>query len=277
MEKIPTLFHREYENHKVVGITEQTTPGMEWVLADEGVATIKIDGSCCAIIGGKFYKRYDAKKGRKPPAEAIPCCDPDEVTGHWPHWVPVSEDDAGDKWLLRAYENSGGEKLKDGTYEAIGPHFQNNPYGLDTDLLEKHGNRVLEQVPRNFEGLKNYLRFHNVEGIVFWKDGKPQCKIKRTDFGFPWPVPAGICRLGDCLMAEHYDVEQDCYFYSYVLSDAERDRLEIALQRNGTPLEQLLTEFLKWVIRYPDSFNQWLEGTLLPMMSNDILYAPNEK
>ena len=24
------------------------------------------------------------------------------------------------------------------------------------------------------------------EGIVFWKDRQPQCKIKRSDFGFPW-------------------------------------------------------------------------------------------
>ena len=24
------------------------------------------------------------------------------------------------------------------------------------------------------------------EGLVFWKDGKPRCKIKRTDFGFEW-------------------------------------------------------------------------------------------
>jgi hypothetical protein len=25
------------------------------------------------------------------------------------------------------------------------------------------------------------------EGIVFWRNGEPQCKIKRTDFGFTWP------------------------------------------------------------------------------------------
>lgn len=25
-----------------------------------------------------------------------------------------------------------------------------------------------------------------MEGIVFWKDGEPKCKIKRSDFGFPW-------------------------------------------------------------------------------------------
>ena len=29
---------------------------------------------------------------------------------------------------------------------------------------------------------------HDIEGIVFWKDGAPQCKIKRTDFGFEWPI-----------------------------------------------------------------------------------------
>ena len=75
MKKIPTLFERIYENHKVVGITQNVTPGMEWVLKGEGAATLKVDGSCCAIIDGKFYKRYDAKKGKKPPEGAIPCCE----------------------------------------------------------------------------------------------------------------------------------------------------------------------------------------------------------
>ena len=49
MKKIPTLFERQYENHKVVGITDNVTPGLEWVLEGEGVATVKIDGSCTAI------------------------------------------------------------------------------------------------------------------------------------------------------------------------------------------------------------------------------------
>ena len=43
-------------------------------------------------------------------------------------------------------------------------------------------------VPRTFEGLRDYLEKHEIEGIVFWKDGEPQCKIKRSDFGFKWPV-----------------------------------------------------------------------------------------
>lgn len=32
MKKIPTLFKRTFENHKVVGITDEVTDGMEWVL-----------------------------------------------------------------------------------------------------------------------------------------------------------------------------------------------------------------------------------------------------
>ena len=57
---------------------------------------------------------------------------------------------------------------------------------LEKDVIEKHGIRILPDVPRNFEGIRDYLEKHNIEGIVFWKDGQPQCKIKRSDFGFPW-------------------------------------------------------------------------------------------
>ncbi len=196
LKKIPTLFERVYENHKICGINETVTPGMEWVLRGEGIATVKMDGSCCAVMDGKFYRRYDAKRGKKPPKSAIPCCEPDPVTGHWPHWLPVNEEDKGDQWLCAAYRNtlvqqdgiSGSSALTDGTYEAIGPHFQANPYKLEQDVLEKHGARILTDVPRDFCGIRTYLGEHNIEGIVFWKDNEPQCKIKRTDFGFKWPA-----------------------------------------------------------------------------------------
>ena len=105
MKKIPTVFTRIYENNKIVGIKDETTPGCELAF-HQGIATIKVDGSCCAIIGDKFYKRYDAKKGKKPPVGAIPCCDPDPVTGHWPHWVEVDPSYPGDKWFAEAFDNS---------------------------------------------------------------------------------------------------------------------------------------------------------------------------
>ena len=58
---------------------------------------------------------------------------------------------------------------------------------MGDDALLPHGKSVIE-VERSFEGIRDYLSSHPIEGIVFWKDGEPQCKIKRTDFGFEWPV-----------------------------------------------------------------------------------------
>ena len=188
MKKIPTLFKREFENHKVISVTNEVTEGMEWVLEGKGIATVKIDGSCCAIIGGEFYKRYDAKNGKKPPDGAIPCCAPDPVTGHHPHWVKVNKDNPSDKWFLSAYERL--KDKKDGTYEAIGEHFQGNPYCLIGDTLEPHGEEIIE-VERTFEGIKQYLTENYVEGIVFWLDGEPKCKIKRSDFGLEWNTRKG--------------------------------------------------------------------------------------
>lgn len=193
MKKIPTLFERKFGNHNIVDILPNVSPDLEWVLRGEGVATEKIDGSCCAIIKGELYKRYDAKNGKKPPVGAIPCCDPDPVTGHWPHWVKVDPDRSSDKWFCEAYANTPGEivdgepvnYLPNGTYEAIGPHFNGNPYGLSGDILEPHGVKEIT-VDRSFEGIKQYLTDHYIEGIVFWKDGEPRCKIKRSDFGLPW-------------------------------------------------------------------------------------------
>lgn len=105
MKKIPTLFERVYEGHKIVDIKNVITPGCEEALA-RGIPTVKYDGSCCAIINGQFYKRYDCKKGKIPPKGAIACCAPDPITGHWPHWVKVDENNPSDKWFIEAYNNS---------------------------------------------------------------------------------------------------------------------------------------------------------------------------
>lgn len=187
MKKIPTLFTRVYENHKIVGIKDEITSGCEEAFL-HGRATVKVDGSCCVIIDDKFYKRYDAKKGKKPPAGAIPCCDPDPVTGHWPHWVEVGDWPA-DKWFAEAFNNSrkAGLDWEEGTYEAIGPHFQGNPYGLKNDILIKHGIKEV-LVKRDFDSIREWLETNEEEGLVFWLDGEPVCKIKRTDFGLEWPV-----------------------------------------------------------------------------------------
>lgn len=187
MKKIPTVFERQYENHKVVGITDNFTSEEAERAFRFGLATLKWDGSCCAIIGGELYKRYDAKRGKKPPKGAIPCCEADPITGHHPHWVKCDPDNPSDKWFIKAYENTLSAKvLQDGTYEAVGKHFQGNPYDREDDFLLEHGDVIISGVPRTFEGVKEYLESHYIEGIVFWLNGEPVAKIKRSDFGLPW-------------------------------------------------------------------------------------------
>lgn len=203
MRKIPTLFERIYENHRVVGIIDKLTDErLQVVLDGKCVPTVKIDGSCCAVINNKWYKRYDAKAGKKVPEGAIPCqYSPDQVTGHWPHWVELNPDKADDKWYIIAFKNYFNDLIEktriqnpiipDGTYEAIGPHFQGNPYNLKMDTLYKHGDSIIEELfnkPLTIDILIDYLSNNKIEGIVFWYNNEPLCKIKRSDFGFEWPV-----------------------------------------------------------------------------------------
>ena len=186
MKKMPTLFVREFEaNHKII-IHNEVTSGCEWVLNGDGIATEKIDGACCAIFDGRYWRRYDAKRGKPIPENAILCQpEADAVTGHLPCWVPVTTNPA-DKWYLEALQNSNISLTNDGTYEAVGPHFQSNPYNHDKDIIVKHGSIILDLPDRSFEGIREFLNTHYIEGIVFHRDNGEMCKIKRSDFGFPW-------------------------------------------------------------------------------------------
>ena len=134
MKKIPSLFNRIFHEHNVRETLNEVKEGLEWVLKGEGVATVKYDGSCTAVINGEFYRRYDAKHGKPIPDGAIKCQEEaDPVTGHLPCWLKVSKENPGDKWLLEAYKdylNNHDGKIANGTYEAIGLHFQSNPYNL---------------------------------------------------------------------------------------------------------------------------------------------------
>ena len=185
MKKMPTLFERQFENYQIIKCLNKVHEGCEWVLNGEGYATEKLDGTCCMIKSNQLYRRYDYKEGRILPEGAIPCQNKkDFITGHWPHWILCDRNNPQDKYHFEAFDRQ--EKWDDGTYELIGLHEQGNPYNLDTDILEKHGLRILEHVPRTFEELKKYLEKNYIEGIVFYRGNGEMCKIKRTDFGFKW-------------------------------------------------------------------------------------------
>jgi hypothetical protein len=63
MQKIPTLFIRDFEHDHGRYVTDQVSPGCEWVLAGEGVPTRKFDGTCCMFDGERWWARRELKDG----------------------------------------------------------------------------------------------------------------------------------------------------------------------------------------------------------------------
>lgn len=186
MKKIIGLFQRNYDGDRLV--RDEVVPGAEWVLAGEGIATRKFDGTCCMVRDGRLFKRYDAKKGRVPPPGFEPAQEPDPLTGHWPGWLPVG-DGPDDRWHREAWEEAAGD-LSDGTYELLGPKVQGNAEGYVSHRLIVHGNWPLYDAPRDFDRLRQYLSGGAIEGIVWHHPDGRMVKIKRRDFGLPWPVEA---------------------------------------------------------------------------------------
>lgn len=180
MQKIISLFQRNYDGDRLV--RNEVVPGAEWVLAGEGIATRKWDGTCCRIEGGQLYKRYDAKNGKKPPEGFIPAQDPDPVTGHWPGWLKVDDEAKEDKWFREGFANADINELFDGTYELIGPRINGNPEGKLTHHLVPHGDEILD-APRTFDDLREWFKTQDIEGIVWHHPDGRMVKIKKKDFG----------------------------------------------------------------------------------------------
>jgi hypothetical protein len=152
-----------------------------WVL-ETGIPTRKFDGSATAIIEGELYKRFDLKKGRKLPPNAIPCQEADPITGHHPHWVKCERDDPQNKWHFKAFDVL--ENKEDGTYELCGKKVNGNREKIEGHQLIKHGSELLFFDDYSFEGIKSFLESNDIEGIVFHdKDSDRMCKIRKSDFG----------------------------------------------------------------------------------------------
>lgn len=223
MKKIISLFKRDYKSTRLV--FDEVVPGAEWVIAGEGRATIKYDGTCCMVRDGKLYKRYDRKLSKsaykrkkrepdfvleerhfKPAPDGWEAAEPEanKHTGHWPGWVLVG-DGPEDKWHREAAYSAtnllGELELNNGTYELVGPKIQSNPYQLKTHHLWRHGTATYRDfskryIPddnlRTFDEIKDWLTHHEVEGIVWHHEDGRMVKIKRRDFGLPWPSKEGV-------------------------------------------------------------------------------------
>lgn len=204
MKKISTVF---VVNRELGVAMNEVRPENQWVVDGEGIATVKFDGTSCAVFGGVLYKRFDQKlkkqfevmrkrKGdkfvvqehmfRDLPDGAIPCVATyDPVTFHFPHWVPVDVNAPENCHHVEGLKNFVGE-LKDGvTYELVGPAIGKNFYGLTSHELWEHGSVTVDVKDRSYDGLKKFLIEMNEEGLVFHHSDGRMAKLRRKDFAKP--------------------------------------------------------------------------------------------
>lgn len=182
MKKIPTIFKRNPENMRE--LLSEPHPDCAWVFAGEGVPTRKYDGTCCLVKNGELWKRREVKKG-KPEPEGFVLADHDEVTGKKVGWMLVTED-KGDRWHVEAF---GDGSYPDGTYELCGAKVQGNPEEYEQHTLVAHASAIeYADVPREFNGLRDWLEKMDIEGLVFHHPDGRMAKIRKRDYGQPRKV-----------------------------------------------------------------------------------------
>lgn len=201
MQKIPTLFKRDPETHLVV---DEVNPECQWVLDGEGKTTRKFDGSPVLARGDEFYKRRQSFRDLGDAPEDWILAGTNINTGAAIFWVPLG-DGKEDRWVWEAITNAChglGEQLpiKDGTYEACGPHFNGNNDGLPCDDLLRHGDwEYIDDacgLRRNYGELRAWLDQRDIEGLVFHHPDGRMSKIKKKDFGLKRTPDNGKCESG---------------------------------------------------------------------------------
>ena len=186
MQKIPTVFRRDPNDMRRV--LPEVTEGCEWVLAGEGVATRKYDGTCTMLDAqGRWWARREVKAGREYPADYI-ALSTDANTGKTVGWEPIHQS-AFAKFHAEALRNQregeGGLPIwHSGTFELIGPRVNGNPENVSEHVLIRHFTaQRLISAPLDYAGLRAWLLDHEFEGIVWHHPGDGQmAKLKRRDF-----------------------------------------------------------------------------------------------
>lgn len=177
MKKIPTLFVRDEQDRKYV--TSEVNPGCEWVINGEGRATRKFDGTCVKYDGERWWARREVKPGKKPPAGYV-LEDHDQFTDKIVGWEPVEQSSFG-KFLDEAVDDYGHGLHLPGTYELCGPKVNGNPEGYDKHVLIPHGQEEMTALPRDYEGLREWLADCEFEGVVWHHPDGRMVKLKRRD------------------------------------------------------------------------------------------------
>lgn len=180
MKKIPTLFQRDPDDRaRVLPIV---TEGCEWVLAGEGVAKRKYDGTCVMFDGHDWWARREVKPDKEPPA-GFDEISTDTITGKRMGYEPAEQTGFA-RFLAEAVEDDEPPPgWVAGTYELCGPKINGNPEHFTSHVLIRHAHAETLTLPSlTFDGLGDWLRSHPFEGIVWHHPDGRMVKLKRRDF-----------------------------------------------------------------------------------------------
>lgn len=188
MKKIPTLFKRDPDDMRHV--LPEVTPGCEWVLDGEGVATRKYDGTCVMLDDdGNWWARREVKPGKMPPPN-YRAEETDPNTGKTVGWEPSGQSSYA-KFIGEALaeDTNIGREFEPGTYELCGPKVNGNPEGYERHRLVSHAAAETFGAsgnPRSFEDLRKLVialgQADGWEGIVWHHPDGRMAKLKARDF-----------------------------------------------------------------------------------------------
>lgn len=179
MQKIPTLYVRDFEHDHGRYVTDIVTPGCEWAVRGEGKATRKYDGTCVLLDEYDiWWARREVKSGKAVPS-GFRAISTDVVTGKTIGWEPINQS----SFVRYHAEALSAVSLpcNPGTYELCGPKINRNPEGYSQHTLIRHDDAeviTLSAVPKD---LVYTVAIRGWEGIVWHHPDGRMTKLKVRD------------------------------------------------------------------------------------------------
>lgn len=193
MQKIPTLFVRDPADR--AHVLPVVNHECQWVIAGEGTATRKYDGTCVLLdTDGSWWARREVRPNKAAPADYRPVAT-DPVTGRTMGWEPIQQSafaafhaEALAEAEASALDVAAPQRLEPGTFELVGPKINGNPEREQRHRLLAHADaEVVPLEARDYRTLRAVVlrlaEAEGMEGLVFHHpDGVRFAKIKARDF-----------------------------------------------------------------------------------------------
>jgi len=188
MNKIKTIFKRDWEGNKKVINEYIEEINSEALLGLYATATEKLDGTNVRITV-RNHIPVRVEKRRNPSGEQKL----DGIEEPW--YIDADKSNSSDKWIFDGIKNTDFSGIMDGEWsgELIGKNIQGNPLKLSNNRIvffTLDQAPIFENVPITYEGLKEWLpkqksKYGNdcgIEGIVWHLVDGRMYKIKVKDF-----------------------------------------------------------------------------------------------